>query len=57
MVAQGGRAEQGASGGRVAMTKFLALTAVALAIVLSMINELNVRSEISEIVVTQSSSK
>ena len=39
------------------MTKFLALAAVALGIALSMINELNVRSEISEIVVTQSSSK
>ena len=39
------------------MTKFLALAAVTLAIALSMINELNVRSEISEIVVTQSNSK
>jgi len=39
------------------MTKILALAAVALAIALSMISELNVRSEISEIVVTQSDSK
>jgi len=39
------------------MTKILALAAVALAIALSMISELNVRSEISEIVVTQSNSK
>jgi len=39
------------------MTKILALAAVALAIALSMISELNVRYEISEIVVTQSNSK
>jgi hypothetical protein len=39
------------------MVKILALTAVALAIALSTINELNVRSEISEIAVAQSSSE
>ena len=38
------------------MTKVLALTVAALAIALSMINELNVCSEISEIVVAQSDS-
>jgi hypothetical protein len=35
------------------MTKILALTAVARALALSTINELNVRSEISEIVIAQ----
>ena len=39
------------------MTKILALAAVALALALSTINELSVRSEISEIVVAETASK